>query len=95
MLHAEVNVPLEIPFTGEDFRSDRSGTDVDVVFSGPGGDLTVPAFWAGRNEFRVRFAPPAPGRWTYRTACTDATDKGLHARTGEVEAVPYAGTNPL
>jgi hypothetical protein len=95
MLHTEVNVPLEISFAGEDSRRDRSGTDVDVMFSGPGGTMTVPAFWAGRNEFRVRFAAPAPGRWTYRTACTDASDTGLHGRTGEVEAVPYTGTNPL
>jgi hypothetical protein len=95
MLHTEVNVPLEIAFVGEDSRRDRSGTDVDVIFSGPGGTMTVPAFWAGRNEFRVRFAAPAPGRWTYRTACTDPSDAGLHGRTGEVEAVPYAGTNPL
>ncbi|MEU7836993.1 DUF4038 domain-containing protein [Nonomuraea sp. NPDC049129] len=60
--------------------------DVQVVFTGPG-DVQVrrPAFWDGGRTWRVRFAPTAPGRWSYRTTCGDTSDHGLHHRTGELE----------
>jgi hypothetical protein len=75
---------------------DYSAVEVDVVFTGPsGGRWKVPAFWAGDACFRARFAPPAPGRYAWRSECAARGDEGLQGRTGELEAVPYTGTNPL
>ena len=42
--------------------ADPTRLEVDVVFTAPdGGEFRVPAYWAGDGEWRVRFAPPAPG----------------------------------
>lgn len=83
MVNGQTNVSVEIafdvPWAGWD-------TEVDVTFSGPDGDeWRVPAFWAGGDQWRVRFAAPKPGRYAYRGA-------GL---SGEIEAAPYEGDNPL
>ncbi|HET6485551.1 MAG TPA: DUF4038 domain-containing protein [Spirochaetia bacterium] len=97
MLSGMVNVPLELLFAAEKSHKDiYNQIEVDVLFRGPGeGTWKVPAFWAGEGTFRVRFAPPKPGKYSYETACTDTADAGLHGRTGELEAVPYDGQNPL
>ena len=96
MLFTEVNVPTELALSSGARRADHSGVIVDVVFSGPGGrQWKVPAFWAGDASFRVRFAPPAPGRYTWHSVCADTADEGLHGKKGELEAAPYAGANQL
>ncbi len=96
MLYAEVNVPLEIPFAGNARKPAYADTDVEVVVSGPSGfAATVPAFWQGENRFGVRIAAPAPGKYSYTTTSTETSDSGLHGRTGEIEVVPYSGSNPL
>jgi hypothetical protein len=69
--------------------------EVDVLVAGPGGEMKVPAFWGGEGQWRVRFAPPAPGRYSWRSVCTDPADTGLHGREGVIEAVAYTGDNPL
>jgi hypothetical protein len=96
MLYSEVNVPIEMPLNGGARRDDYSAVEVDVVFSGPGGRTwKVPAFWAGDASFCLRFAPPQPGRYTWRSTCSDSSDQGLQGRTGELEALPYTGKNNL
>ncbi len=96
MLFTEVNVPTELSLASGARRADHSGVVVDVVVSGPGGrQWKVPAFWAGDASFRVRFAPPFPGRYAWRSVCADTADEGLHGRKGELEAVPYTGANQL
>ena len=85
----------EWPFTASRPHASPDELELDVVFKGPSAEHRVPAFWAGGNEWRVRFAAPAPGRYTYSTICSDPSDSGLHARTGTLDAAPYAGANPL
>ncbi|WP_432970460.1 DUF4038 domain-containing protein [Dactylosporangium sp. CA-233914] len=66
--------------------------DVTATFSGPNGQrLTMPGFWDGANTWRVRFAPPTPGRWQYTTRSTDATNTGLDDHHGTILAHRYAG----
>ena len=65
------------------------------MFRGVGRQWRVPAFWAGGTQWKVRFAAPAPGKYTWETICPQTADAGLHARTGAFDAVPYTGTNPL
>ena len=71
-------------------------TDVDAVFTGPGGrELRVPAFWAGGQTWRFRFAHHETGEWTWRTVCSDPSNAELHGKTGTLRITPYQGSNPL
>jgi len=70
--------------------------ELDLVFNGPAGEeWRVPAFWAGGQEWRVRFAPPHPGTYRYRTICSDGGNASLHGLEGRLEAEPYVGDNEL
>lgn len=91
------NVPVELAFDSTASYEDMSSEiEVDVLFTGgDGSEWRVPAFWAGGTAFRVRFAAPTPGRYTYRTICSNAGDSGLHDQTGEIEIAPYTGDNHL
>jgi hypothetical protein len=88
-----VNKPIEFALTSERAYADPfNEVEVDVVFTdGTGTTWRVPAFWAGDNVFRVRFAAPQPGPYTWRSECTNAEDPGLHGRTGAFTALPYDG----
>ncbi|HWB96817.1 MAG TPA: DUF4038 domain-containing protein [Bryobacteraceae bacterium] len=84
------------------FRSGKSYADpfqeveLDVAFSGPDGIKSkVPAFWDGESVWRVRYAPPAPGRYTWSTICNDRANPDLHGVSGTLEVAAYAGRNPL
>src|SRR5206468_5934495 len=52
-------------------------------------------FWDGDATFKLRQAFPEPGTWHYKTTATDPSDSGLHNREGDVQVLPYTGTNPL
>ena len=43
---------------------------------------THDAFWDGENDYKVRFAPPYDGEWTWTTTSSDTSNKGLHRRKG-------------
>ena len=43
----------------------------------------VDGFWDGGRTWRVRFAPDLPGRWKFRTMCTDKANDGLDEQVGE------------
>jgi hypothetical protein len=61
-------------------------TDIrlDVVFTSPLGDTyRVNGFWNGGLTWQVRFSPDMPGKWRYRTICSDTTDDGLNNVMGE------------
>jgi len=55
----------------------------------------VPAFWAGGDLWRVRFASPAAGVVQGRTICSDALDAGLHDQKLSLRVLPYEGDNLL
>ncbi len=63
---------------------------VCATFTGPDGrTITREAFWDGGSTWRLRFAPTADGRWTWRTECS--ADSGLDGRSGTLDCVPYTG----
>jgi hypothetical protein len=65
---------------------------LDALFVDPSGkDLRVPAFWAGGNLWKVRYASPLVGRHTFRTECGDTGDVGLHDIRGHVEIKTVSG----
>ncbi len=83
MVNGQTNVPVELTFS---IPAAPWDAEIDVIFTGPDGDQwQVPAFWAGGDQWRVRFAAPRPGRYTYQGA----------GMSGEIEVEPYAGDNPL
>ena len=70
--------------------------DVDVVVRDPDGvELRIPAFWAGTQSWRVRYAPAKLGRHTWSSVSTDPANAGLHGQQGAIEVGPYSGGNPL
>ena len=97
MFYSQTNVPIEFAFTAQNHYKDIfNDIEVDVVFTGPDGqEWKVPAYWAGENTFRVRFAAPKQGRYTYKSICTNPDDAGLHGQVGELKVLPYDGQNKL
>jgi hypothetical protein len=69
--------------------------DVDVVFSNDGQSWRVPAFWRGGERWTVRFAPPAPGEYSYRLQSTDVNNSDLNGHPGKVTVTSYQGSNEL
>ncbi len=91
------NVMAELTFTATGNYADPfHDVTLDAVFTDPAGrELRVPAFWAGGDRWKIRYASPLVGRHRYRTVSSRADDVGLHDRTGIIDVQPYAGKNPL
>ena len=94
------NCVIELTFTSTAGHAEAGYTDpynevdLDVVFRGPeGNEFRVPAFWAGEDVWKVRFAGDAVGEYAFTTECTNPSDAGLHDQTGTVTVVPYDGDN--
>lgn len=90
-LHAAPTPPLtpqwdklELTFTSTKSYSNAVQEAALVAeFVSPQGErLRVPGFWDGGRTWRVRFMPPSPGAWSWRTECTDTANRGLHGVTG-------------
>ena len=97
MRYAERNVAAEFSFhSSKTYRDPFNEVTLDAVVIAPDGKvLKVPAFWAGGNEWRIRFASPTLGTHRFRTVCSDTQNADLHGREGVIEVVPYEGKNPL
>lgn len=97
VIHTTTNTMTEFAFRSKARYNDPyNDVEVDVTFTGPkGAKLTVPAFWAGDEVWKVRFAAPSRGTWKFGTKCSNPADAGLNGQTGEVVAEPYKGKNPL
>jgi hypothetical protein len=93
----QANVMVELSFTASEAHVDPfNGVTVDCLFTDPMGvQRRVPAFWAGGNEWKVRYASPLVGTHPFRTECSPPSDSGLHDASGTVEVAPYMGDNLL
>ncbi len=91
------NCPSEWSYRSSKHYSDPfQEVEMDVIFKSPSGaEHRVPAFWGGDDVWRVRYAPPVAGQYSYRTVCNDKANADLHNRTGRVTVEPYTGANPL
>ena len=88
--------PAEFAFEASG-NYDRPCVDVELSarFTGPGNrSFQAGGFWDGGKTWKVRFAPPAPGAWSYSTTC-NVPDAGLSGRKGTFTAGPAGGANPL
>ena len=88
---------VELTFTATRTYADPfNEITLDASFRDPQGrELRVPAFWAGANVWKVRYASPVAGTHRFRSECSEPRDQGLHGVTGRVEVKPYHGANPL
>jgi Protein of unknown function (DUF4038)/Domain of unknown function (DUF5060) len=93
----QANMVTELSFTATRSLNDPfNDVTLDVVFLDPNGrELRVPAFWAGGNKWKVRYASPVAGAHRFRSDCSEKADPGLHGVTGSVDIKPYMGQNPL
>lgn len=57
---------------------------LEVTFQNGPTRKTVDGFWDGDRQWRVRFAPPEEGIWTWSTS---STDSGLAGKSGEFTCV--------
>lgn len=58
--------------------------ELAVELISPRGETNqVFGFWDGGDVWRIRFRPDQPGRWRYRTICSDEANKRLHNQEGE------------
>jgi hypothetical protein len=96
-LKTQANVMVEITLAATRSYGDPfNEVTLDAIFIDPKGrELRVPAFWAGTNLWKVRYASPMVGKHRFRSQCSQTRDKGLHGVTGEVDVRPYTGDNPL
>jgi len=94
---AEQNQPIEWAYRSQKtYKDPFNEVDVDVVFTREDGQQwRVPAFWAGGNEWRVRFSPPVPGDYKYHAESTDKSDPDLNGHEGSLRVEPYRGSNAL
>jgi hypothetical protein len=91
-----VNTASEWEFTsGKSYRDPFNEVTLDVVFQGPGGEQRVPAFWAGERTWRVRYAPPGAGKYTWRSVASDTANRDLHGVSGTLDVAGYEGKSAL
>jgi hypothetical protein len=82
--------------SGKAYADPFNEVELDVLITAPEkSEQRVPAFWAGDQSWRVRYAPHATGRFLYRTICSDTNNSSLHGQQGEMEVTAYTGENPL
>jgi len=94
---AVAGYPAEWSFTsGKQYKDAFNELELDVIFDAPGGaQHRVPAFWAGGQTWRVRFAAPDAGRFTFRTEATDTANRDLHNQRGTLEVTALEGGSSL
>lgn len=97
MIRTQRNRPTEWSLVAAKTRPNPwQEIELDAVVCSPSGrELRVPAFYAGDDVWRVRFASGEVGEHHYRMECSDPDDAGLHGHTGVVEVEEYEGSNPL
>lgn len=87
---------IEWSFQSADEHADPTSIHLDALVVGPDeNQLTVPAFWAGGNEWRFRFSSGAPGRYRFTTKLTGATDSKLHDQAGSITVIDQPTPHPL
>lgn len=91
------NVMIEIEFKSAKAYGDPfNEVTLDAIFTDPAGkEFRVPAFWAGGSTWRVRYASGTPGIHRYQTRCSDQKNADLEGQAGQIEVVPYQGSNRL
>ncbi len=97
MVQVNQNCMLELSFRAINEQEDPfNEVTLDVLITNPD-EVTqlVPAFWAGGDLWKVRYASQKLGKHGWQSVCSDSADAGLHGQEGEFEVVAYTGENLL
>lgn len=92
-LFTQTWVAAELTFISNKTYADPfNDADVNLILVGNGRRYTVPGFWNGGSQWKIRFVCPLAGVWYFRTVCTDTTNADLHDRSGKIICSEYSGT---
>ena len=80
----------ELVFDGPSEGNPFVNVELSALFESGGHSVRVPGFYDGEGVYRVRFSPPAIGRWTWRSASNVAA---LGGRSGSFECVEPSPAN--
>src|SRR5579863_1453912 len=81
--------------SGKQYPDPFNDIELNIVFEGPDGlQQQVPAFWSGGQTWRVRYAAPKAGRYSFRSVSTDTSNRDLHGQSGVLQVASYEGKNP-
>jgi hypothetical protein len=81
--------------SSKDYDNPFLEVETDVVFSKGDKSWKVPAFWDGGKTWKVRFAAPEVGKYTYQATATDKSNQGLNTAKQILTVTEYTGENPL
>src|SRR5689334_9723646 len=78
-VRTQANVPVEITLGAQRPHADPfNDVTLDVQFTAPDKTVkTVPAFWAGGTNWKVRYSSALAGPHRWRSVCSDSQDAGL------------------
>lgn len=88
---AETWVKEEMTFLATTKIVDPLSATFDVIFKKDRSEIKVPGFWDGDNVWKIRFALPAQGYWSFTTVFSDTSDTGLHGVSGSINVTKYSG----
>lgn len=91
------NQVIEISFIStEKYKDPFKEVELDVVFTNPNGNrITVPAFWSGKDIWKVRYSSPLEGCHKFITRCSDQNNENLNNSSGVINISEYTGSNKL
>jgi hypothetical protein len=69
--------------------------EVDVIFSDGKKRWEIPAFWDGGKTWKVHFAAPTIGDFSYYAVATDKSNKVLNTGEKSLKITEYMGENQL
>ena len=78
------------------YKNPFNEVELNIYMIDPNGkELVIPAFWAGKNTWKFRYASSTIGEHKFKTVCTKKTDTGLNGKTGIIKISKYSGENKL
>jgi hypothetical protein len=82
--------------SGKAYADPFAEVSLDVQFTDPSGvERVVPAFWAGGQTWRVRYASAQVGLHRYVTVCSDRDNIDLHEVEGALQVTASLGRTEL
>ncbi len=82
--------------SGKAYGNPFTEVELDALIAASDGtQVRVPAFWAGGDRWRFRYASSVPGTYAWKLACSDTSNSKLHGIEGTLKVIPYRGQNLL
>lgn len=83
---------FKVTSNGVTYENPYYDVDVSAIFTGSNSkQIMRPAFWLGKNDWGVRFAPISLGEWTYTMSCSDDNNSSFDNVSGSFICTEYTG----